>query len=147
MKQESNSEAEFYFDLSSNSEHIPFQQIEGVSTRVAAPASVKEGENPFKYRLPSLPKTRGLVLKNGRSKGASKLAQWCASVKDKNTLSRDDKNTLLLQLKDAKGKSHLEWTLYGAYPVQHKGRAITKSKEVEIEDLELAYSFYALSKK
>jgi phage tail-like protein len=147
MKQQSNPEAGFYFDLTSNGDHISFQQIEGVSTRVAAPASVKEGENPFKYRLPSLPKTRGLVLKNGHPKGGSKLSQWCASVKDKKTITREDKSMLLLQLKDAKGKSHLEWTLYGAYPVRHLVSSASKSKEVEIEDLEIAYSFYALSKK
>jgi phage tail-like protein len=145
--EQSNSEAGFNFEISSNGEQITFQRVEGVSTVIAAPASVKSGENPFKYRIPSLPKARNILLKNGNPKGASNLMQWCSTVKDKQSLIRTDKRTILLKLKDVKGNSLLEWTLYGAYPTRHLAFPATKSKPMEIEDLELAYSFYTLSKK
>lgn len=146
MKKPSNPEEYFYFELCADGDHIPFLQVEGVSIKVHAKSSIKEGENPFKYHLPSLPKTGSLILKKGQAKHDSKLMQWCAASKTKETVTREDRNKLLLQLKDSHGRSWVEWSLYSAYPVQNHS-SLLKSRDTEIEDLELAYSFYSMTKK
>jgi len=148
MKSESIAPSEFYFELSAIDEQTPFQEVEGVSTEVALKNILKEGENPFKYRVPSLPKTGHLLLKNGRAKKGSKLMEWCASNQNTNADSSPNKSKAILHLKNAKGKSLLEWTLFNAYPVNnHISQEHSKSKDTAIEDLELAYSFYTLSRK
>ena len=65
MKQTSYPPTEFYFQLSANGEQTPFLKVEGISTEIALEESLKEGENPFKYRLPSIPIGGKLILKNG----------------------------------------------------------------------------------
>lgn len=140
------SPAEFYFELSANGEQTSFQEVEGVSTEVALRRNINPGENPFKFRLPSLPKTNNVRLKKGRSTAGSKLMQWCAQCN--NPDAKPDRNRAMLTLKDAKGKSLLEWTLYNAFPKQsHAVKPNAKSAVTEIEDLELGYSFFTLAKK
>ena len=146
MKKPSNPEEFYYFELTANGEQVPFLQIEGVSTRVHAKAAIKEGENPFKYSLPSLPKNRRLILKKGQAKKDSKLMQWCEATQNKESVPMADRSKVALQLKDSRGKSLLEWTLHNAYPLQNHS-SVLKSQDTEIDDLELAYSFYSLSKK
>ena len=148
MKSPTITPAEFYFELSANEEQTIFQAVEGVSTEVALKNILKEGENPFKYRLPSLPKTGNLLLKNGRSKRGSKLIQWCAANQNKEEGTSSNKSRVALHLKDARGKSLLEWTLYNAYPGKiNLSASKYKGRETAIEGLELAYSFFTLSKK
>lgn len=148
MKQPYPTASDFYFELSANGEQTSFKEAVGISTEVVLPRTLKEGENPFKYRLPSMPKTGNLVLKNGRSQQNSKLMQWCVSSQNPTAEAPLDKSKVALHLKDASGKSLLEWTLYNAYPVNnHATDSKSKTKETEIQDLELAYSFFTLSKK
>ena len=148
MKQPYPTASDFYFELSANGEQTSFKEAVGISTEVVLPRTLKEGENPFKYRLPSMPKTGNLVLKNGRSLQNSKLLQWCNASQNPTAEAPLDKSKVELHIKDANGKSLLEWTLYNAYPVKNTaGAAKSKSNETEIQDLELAYSFYTLSKK
>jgi phage tail-like protein len=148
MKSPSTPPAEFYFELSANEEQTPFQSIEGVSTEVALKNILQAGENPFKYRLPSLPKTGNLILKHGHSKRNSKLIQWCNDNQNREESAAPSKARVALHLKDAKGKSLLEWTLFNAYPGKiNLSQSRSKGKETEIEGLELAYSFFTLSKK
>jgi phage tail-like protein len=140
------SPAEFYFELSANGEQTSFQEVEGVSTEVVLPGNLRPGENPFSFRLPSLPKTNNLVLKHGKAKTGSKLLQWCAQAK--NSESKVEKSRATLTIKDKAGKPLLEWTLFSACPKNSKvGASGSKSAETVIEDLELAYSFFTLSKK
>lgn len=148
MKSNSTTPSEFYFELSANEEKTPFLSVEGVSTEVALKNILQEGENPFKYRLPSLPKTGNLILKHGHSNRNSKLIQWCIANQNLEESVAPSKARVALHLKDAKGKSLLEWTLYNAYPGKmnlSEGRS--KGKAAQIEGLELAYSFFTLSKK
>jgi len=148
MKQPFPTASDFHFELSANGEQTSFEEAVGISTEVVLPRTLKEGENPFKYRLPSMPKTGNLVLKNGRSSQGSKLMQWCASAENPTPEAPLDKNKVELQLKDANGRLLLEWTLYNAYPVKNSSINLkTKTQETEIKDLELAYSFYTFSKK
>ena len=148
MKPAPESPSEFYFELSANDEHIPFKEVEGVSTEVALKHIIKEGENPFKYRVPSLPKTGHLKLMNGVTKKGSKLMQWCAAHENPSEENPANRSRAVLHLKDARGNSLLEWTLFNAYPVsKHISGAKAKSNDAGIDDLELAYSFYTLSRK
>ena len=147
MKPASESPSEFYFELSANDENTRFREVEGISTEVALKHILKEGENPFKYRVPSFPKTKHLVLKNGVSRKDSKLMQWCASM-DAESDQPAEKSRAVLHLKDSKGNSLVEWTLFNAYPVSnHISAEKSKSNNAGIDDLELAYSFYTLSRK
>ncbi len=147
MKPASESPSEFYFELSANDENTRFREVEGISTEVALKHILKEGENPFKYRVPSFPKTKHLVLKNGVSRKDSKLMQWCASM-DAESDQPTEKSRAVLHLKDSKGNSLVEWTLFNAYPVSnHISAEKSKSNNAGIDDLELAYSFYTLSRK
>ena len=147
MKHASNPQTAFYFELLANGEYTAFLEVEGVSTEVALKDSLKEGENPFKYRLPSLPKTGKLVLKNGSSKKGSKLMQWCAS-QNKEANTPVDRSNVALHLKDSHGKSLLEWTLHNAYPVKNNISASRlRPKKTKIKDLELAYSFFTVLRK
>lgn len=140
------SPTQFYFELSANGEQTSFQEVEGVSTEVILPGNLKPGENPFSFRLPSLPKTNNIVLKKGKSKPGSKLLQWCAQAK--NPESKAERNRATLTIKDKAGKPLIEWTLFSACPTNSiVGASASKSAETVIEDLELAYSFFTLSKK
>lgn len=148
MKSASETSPQFYFELTANDEHIPFKEVEGVSTEVALKHILKDGENPFKYRVPSLPKSNHLVLKNGITKKDSKLMQWCAAHQNPTAENPAGRSRAVLQLKDAKGNSLLEWTLFNAYPVSnHISNEKGKSKDTGIDDLELAYSFFTLTRK
>ena len=146
MKSQSNPSAEFYFELSANEEQTTFLEVEGVSTEVALKDIIKEGENPFKYRLPSLPKTGNLVLKSGLAKKGSKLLQWCEASKNNEANAPMDRSKVALRLKDARGKALLEWILYNAHP-GNINLSSARSNQTQIDDLELAYSFFTLSKK
>lgn len=143
-----NLSSNFHFELSANGEQTTFHEVDGMSTEVVLPRILKAGENPFKYRIPSMPKTGKLVLKQGKAQGASKLLQWCTNCENPTEEAPFQKNNVSLQLKDAQGKSLLEWTLYNAHPVaKNATQTNPKSSEHEIQNLELAYSFYTLSKK
>ena len=137
---------EFYFELSSNGEKTNFQEIEGVSTEVALRNNLKEGDNPFKFRLPNLPKGNNLVLKKGETNVGSALLQWADQAKDQE--NKLEKSKASLTLKDSKGKSLIEWTLFNAFPGQSKVTAKEKETTVsKIENLELNFSFFTFSKK
>lgn len=137
---------EFYFELSSNGEKTNFQEIEGVSTEVALRNNLKDGDNPFKFRLPNLPKGNKLVLKKGQAYVGSSLLQWADQANNQD--NKLEKSKASLTLKNAKGKSLVEWTLFNAFPGQSKMAETEKKATVaEIENLELNFSFFTFSKK
>ena len=137
---------EFYFELSSNGEKTNFQEIEGVSTEVALRNNLKEGDNPFKFRLPNLPKGNKIVLKKGKTSLGSSLLQWTDQAKQQD--NKPEKGKASLTLKDNNGKSLVEWTLFNAFPGHSKMAATDKRATVtEIEDLQLNFSFFTFSKK
>ncbi|MEL6810931.1 MAG: phage tail protein [Bacteroidota bacterium] len=145
MKQSSHPSSDFYFELSANGEQTTFKEVPGISTEVVLRNNLKEGENPFKFRLPSPPKGN-LVLKHGDSQADSKLMQWVAECQNKEVPTQ--KSRVNLRLKDKSGNALLEWTFYNAEAVQnHSKRVSEKSKETHIDDLELKYSFYTLTKR
>jgi len=138
----------FHFELSANGEQTTFQKVDKMSTEVVLPRTLKAGENPFKYRIPSLPKNGSLLLKNGQITNASKLQQWCAHCENPSEEHPFQKNNVALHLKDAQGNSLLEWTLYNAHPLAAKAaKDSEKNSEASNQDLILAYSFYTLAKK
>jgi phage tail-like protein len=138
--------SDFYFELSANGEQTAFETIDGVSTEPVLKHALLPGEHPFKYRLPSLPKTTSIVLKKGKSVSGSKLMQWCAPATEEGNLPA--KVRVLLYLKDASGKPLVEWTLHNAFPLNHHAKkAGGKLQGTDIEDLELGYSFYTFSKR
>jgi phage tail-like protein len=138
--------AEFYFELLSNGEKTNFQEIEGVSTEVALRNNLKDGDNPFKFRLPNLPKGNKLVLKKGQTNVGSTLLQWADQAKNQENKIKKDKASLTL--KDAKGRSLVEWTLFNAFPGPSNMAATYKKTTVtEIENLQLNFSFFTFSKK
>ena len=134
---------DFIFELSANGEQTTFQEVEGISTEVALRHVVKPGENPFKYRLPSLPKAQNLTLKNGQAN--AKLQQWCADCA--NPEAPTEKTKAVLRLKDRQGNALVEWNLHGAHPINNSTSAAAKNQPAVMDHLELKYSFYTLSKK
>jgi phage tail-like protein len=148
MKKSSYPPTEFYFELSANGEQTPFLHVKGLSTEVALEDSLKKGDNPFKYRLPSMPKTGNLILKNGQAKKASKLMKWCVASLNKEENTPVQRSNVALHLKDTKGRSLVEWTLHNAYPVNKNSPAQrSRAKVTLIEDLELAFSFFTVVRK
>ena len=76
----------------------------------------------------------------------SKLLEWCAACQNPDEAT--PKSNATLRLKDAQGKSLVEWTLHRAHAVSNKGsKAEGKNPNTRIDDLELGYSFFSLSKK
>ena len=139
--------SEFYFELSANGEQTNFQEVEGLSTEVALRNNLREGDNPFKFRLPNLPNRNKVVLKKGQSNIGSKILQWVPQ--DGNTEAKPEKNKALLTLKDTNGKAWIEWTLFSAYPVRSQSSPVAGhgSNVSEIANLELNFSFFTFSKK
>ncbi|NNJ82452.1 MAG: hypothetical protein HKO97_12225 [Flavobacteriaceae bacterium] len=138
--------SDFYFELSANGEQTSFETVDGVSTEPVLKHALLPGEHPFKYRLPSLPKAKSIVLKNGKSVSGSKLMQWCAPASEEGDLPK--KGSVLLYLKDSSGKPLVEWTLHNAFPLNHHAKKEAgKLPATVIEDLELGYSFYTFAKK
>ena len=137
--------SEFVFELSAKGEKIIFHEAEGISTVVTLPRTIKKGENPFKFRLPSFPKTGKLMLHKGSSQGQSKLMSWFNPSGDSE--EGRTKEHVSLTLKSKEGQPFVEWKLFNAHPVHMKSKAVNKSGGSEIEDLELNFSFYTLSKR
>ncbi|MDC8004647.1 phage tail protein [Aureisphaera galaxeae] len=142
MNPAENTPSPFHFELSANGEQTTFQAVDGMVTEVVLKNSLREGENPFRYRIPSLPKGN-LQLKNGSTQPNSKLLQWCAVCQ--NPEEATPKSDATLRLKDAKGNSLVEWTLHKAHAVSNKSGQGTGNGK--IESLELGYLFYSLDKK
>lgn len=146
MKKPSNPAAPFYYELSAFGESARFAEVDGMPPRVISRIPVRDGENPFKYGVPSLPKNSNLKFKQGRSGKNSKLKQWC--LKGGSEGGPPAKSHATLQLKDGKGNSWVEWKLYNAQPLTRNASVFHEHKNnTEIDELELAYSFYTLSKK
>ena len=137
---------EFYFELSANGEQTTFTEVEGMVTDVALRNNLQAGDNPFKFRLPSIPKGQHLVLKNGKASQNSKLGQWCAEAN--NPEVQTPKNKATLRLKDAQGNALVEWDLHSAHPIHSKtAPPTTKDAPQQWEQVDLAYSFFTLHKK
>ena len=116
-----------------------------MSTKVALGHILKPDENPYEFRLPSPPKTRSLVLKNGTAKNSSKLMQWMAQTHQPETPI--DKTNVALCL-DSSGNALVEWTFHNAEPIsEHHTNPKAEANTAAIQDLELKYSFYTFSKK
>jgi phage tail-like protein len=146
MTQNSNSPQEFYFELSADGEQTTFEAVDGMVTHVALRNNLKAGDNPFKFRLPAMPKGN-LNLKNGKAQANSKLLQWASGQVPEGETENKRRN-VELSLKDANGKSLLEWKFYNAKAANHQlGASEEKSSIASIQNLELAYSFYTFTKK
>lgn len=134
----------FFFELNLFGEKTDFQAAEDVSTSVALRDLIKPGENPFKYRIPSLPKGRRVKLKKGYCKPDSKIL----GIINPDAQSSSERHRAALCLKDDNGNSLVEWTLFGVQPVGGKAeKDYSKAGLTAIEDLELSYGFYTLSLK
>ena len=145
MTQNSDSPQEFYFELSADGEQTTFEAVDGMVTHVALRNNLKAGDNPFKFRLPTLPKGN-LNLKNGKPQANSKLLQW-ASGKQVEEGTENPRRNVELSLKDASGKSLLEWKFFNAKPVQNTMNTGDAKNPAAIQNLELGYSFYTFNKK
>ncbi|MBX2828959.1 MAG: phage tail protein [Flavobacteriaceae bacterium] len=146
MNPAENSPSPFHFELSANGEQTRFQAVDGMATEVVLKNSLNEGENPFRYRIPSLPKGN-IQLKKGTTQAGSKLLQWCAACQNPDEAT--PKSNATLRLKDASGKSLVEWTLHRAHAVSNQsgGAGNGKTPGANIDSLELGYSFFSLAKK
>ena len=137
--------SDFVFELSAKGEKITFQEAEGISTKVTLPRNIKKGENPFKYRLPSFPKSGKLMLHKGATSNQSKLMSWFNPSKEDEASGGKDR--ISLTLKSIEGQPFIEWTLHNAHPVNLKTRSLNNTNQTDIEDLELNFSFYTFIKK
>ena len=145
MKESTNPAPEFYFELSTHGELINFQEVDGMPLEVALRNNLKADDNPFKFRLPSLPKGN-LTLKNGKAQANSKFMRLASGQPPAE--GENPRGNMALTLKDNKGRALLGWMLYNAKPIQNTAtKAGSKNQEIEIQNLELRYSFYTFSKK
>jgi len=136
--------SKFYFELSLLGEKTDFQEVENVSTSVALRDLIRPGENPFKYRIPSLPKGRKLILKKGFCKPDSKLLSWMNSGAE----NKPGRERAVLALKDDNGNVLIEWTIFGSLPAGGKAeKDYSKAGLTGIETLALDYGFYTLNLK
>ncbi|MFT5103958.1 MAG: phage tail-like protein [Candidatus Latescibacterota bacterium] len=146
MTQNSNSPKEFYFELSADGEQTTFEAVDGMLTPVVLRNNLKAGDNPFKFRLPSMPKGN-LNLKNGKANANSKLLQWASGQQLEEGVENPRRN-VELRLKDASGKALLEWNFFDAKAANHQLDASErKSPTATIQNLELAYSYFTFTKK
>ncbi len=145
MKESSASAPQFYFELSANGEQTPFQEVVDLPTAITTRVQLKEGENPFKYGIPSLPKG-GITLKHGKASKSSKLMEWCAACANPEGDQRAQRAKVNLALKDSKGKELVNWTLFNARPVSNKTTSLGAKDRLADIELELDYSFYTLAK-
>jgi len=140
------SSSDYYFELSANGEQTTFEMVDGVSTEPALKHALQPGDHPYKYRLPSLPKSDSIVLKNGKANPGSRLMEWFARPKEEQASPR--KSMVILCLKDTTGRPLMEWTLHNAYPKSHHTQKLnSKIPTTVIDDLEVGYSFYTFSKR
>ncbi|GAB5400240.1 MAG: hypothetical protein Aureis2KO_18250 [Aureisphaera sp.] len=145
MNPAENSPSPFHFELSANGEQTTFKEVDGMVTEVVLKNNLKEGDNPFRFRLPSLPKGN-IQLKKGTIQQGSKLMEWCAACQ--NPEEATPKSNATLRLKDAKGRSLVEWTLHRAHAVSNKKASNDEKNPTPNNDsLELGYSFYSLDRK
>ena len=140
------SSSDYYFELSANGEQTTFEMVDGVSTEPALKHALQPGDHPFKYRLPSLPKSDRIILKNGKASPGSRIMEWFGRPEEEQ--EAPEKSRVILYLKDSQGKPLVEWTLHNAYPMSHHTQKLdSKIPTTVIDDLEVGYSFYTFSKR
>lgn len=135
---------EFVFELSAKGEKIIFREAEEISTKVTLPGNINKGENPFKFRIPSFPKTGKLTLHQGSASNQSKLMGWFRPSKDEGG-ERKARERISLTLKSKEGQPFVEWIMYNAFPVNMKSSSQGNAGDTAIDDLELNFSFYSLT--
>jgi len=134
----------FYFELNILGEQTDFQGVEHVATTVALRDLIKPGDNPFKYRIPSLPKGRKITLKKGVCKPDSRVLDWMNPSAD----SDKEKDRATLCLKDDNGNILVEWVLFGARPEGGQAaKDFSKAGLTAIEKLDVSFGFYTLKLK
>ncbi|MCH9659511.1 MAG: phage tail protein [Bacteroidetes bacterium] len=138
----------FRFELSFQGEDSAFQEVSGLSKELNVEEVVCGGENNFKYKLPTGSVSQNLVLKRAIIPVGSKLMNWCANTLDQGlVLTIVPEKEVILSLLDEQNDPLMQWTFAGAYPVKYSISDFKSTgNEVVIETIELAYTFFKVSK-
>lgn len=133
----------FYFSLSFQGVDTAFKEVSGISKEFGIEEVASGGENRFKYRLPSIPSSKNLILKRAIIPTGSDLISWCSDTLDGGLANAITPQDVSVNLLDSQGDVLKKWTFYNAYPV-HYSISDLKSQESEIviESIELAYTYF-----
>lgn len=148
MSQSHNYPVGFYFELSFNGEDVAFKEVSGISKELRVEEEVSSGgENRYKYRLPTISSSKNLVLKRAMAPNDSRLLSWCEDTINGGLSKPIETHEVSVNLMNADGSVLMTWIFHNAYPVKY-AIADLKSKDstLAIHSIELAYTFFEISK-
>ena len=143
----------FYFSLSFFDKEgvafetdVGFKEVSGISKEMSVEEFASGGENRFKYRLPTISKSKNLVLKRALVPKNSGLAQWCASTLDDGLSLPIQTKIVTVNLLGADGQVYMSWAFHNAYPVKYSISDLkSQESEILIESIELAYTYFNIT--
>jgi len=136
----------FYFKLTFKDQDIAFQEVSGISKEFSIEEVASDGENQFKYRLPTVSSSENLVLRRAIVPPDSLLVNWCESCINQGLSSPIQPEKMTLSLVNANDQTIMLWTFHNAYPVKFAISDLnTQLGDIAIESLELAYTYFEIS--
>ncbi len=139
----------FYFKLlvpGVNSDvDYAFQEVSGLTVEMPYEEIKENGENRFKYKVPTETKYNNLVLKRGIVKSDSKVVQWCKDTILNDLSAKIETKNITVLLVDTNGKPKMSWLFSNAWPVKWNCSDLESTKgEILIESIEFAYNSFKL---
>ncbi|WP_269222630.1 phage tail protein [Flavobacterium sp. IMCC34518] len=136
----------FYFKLTFKDQDIAFQEVSGISKEFSIEEVASDGENQFKYRLPTVSSSENLVLRRAIVPPDSLLVNWCESCINQGLSSPIQPENVTLSLVNANDQTIMQWTFHNAFPVKYAVSDLnTQLSDIAIESLELAYTNFEIS--
>jgi phage tail-like protein len=136
----------FYFELTFQDQDIAFQEVSGISKEFSIEEVASDGENQFKYRLPTVSSSENLVLRRAIVPPDSLIVNWCESCINQGLSSPIQPEKMTLSLVNANDQTIMLWTFHNAYPVKFAISDLnTQLGDIAIESLELAYTYFEIS--
>lgn len=102
------------------------------------------GRNNYEVKLPGRISYSNVTLKRGLID--LQLLDWLLKNADQNTIAPELKN-ITISLANESGETAFTWNVFHAYPVKWTGPQLkADSSELSMEELELAYTYFQVTK-
>lgn len=121
-----------------------FTECSGLTTQRENTGITEGGRTNYEIKLPGRISYTNLSLKRGLVD--LQLLDWLLKNADQNTIKPELKN-ITISLANESGETAYTWNVFHAYPVKWSGPQLSAdSSELSMEELELAYTYFQLTK-
>ena len=140
----------FHFNVSINGENSSFKyefaEVTGLTAEMSIEEITENGENKFKYNLPTGTKFNNIKVNRGLINAESELATWCSDSITSDLSTINSTKTIIVSLLNENNESIITWLLYNAWTVKWNfSNSDSIENEIIVESIEFGYSYYKLS--